>query len=68
MSRNQARKQLDLEDFKKSMKRIWTSTVSKKTLDEAPGAYKPKGELLQYLSESVEVSDILRPAYNFKSE
>lgn len=68
MSRNQARKQLDYEDFKKSMKRVWTSTVSRKTLDEAPGAYKPKGELLQYIMDSVEVSDILRPAYNFKSE
>ncbi|KPL14708.1 MAG: hypothetical protein AMS26_09860 [Bacteroides sp. SM23_62] len=67
MSRNQARKQLDLEDFRKGMKRVWTTTVSKKTLDEAPGAYKPKGELLKYIGESVEISDTLQPVYNFKA-
>jgi len=68
MSRNQARKQLDFEDFKKGMKHVWTSTVSRKTLDEAPSAYKPKGEILQYISDSVEISETLKPAYNFKSE
>ncbi len=68
MSRNQARKHLDFEAYKKGMKKVWSSTVSKKTLDDAPGAYKPKGEILQYLSESVDLHDTLLPAYNFKSE
>jgi RNA-splicing ligase RtcB len=68
MSRNQARKQLDFEEFKRGMTKVWTSTVSRKTLDEAPGAYKPKGEILGYLSESVDLHDTLKPAYNFKSE
>ncbi|MCK4852605.1 MAG: RtcB family protein [Bacteroidales bacterium] len=68
LSRNQARKQLDFKDFKKEMKQVWTSTVSEKTLDEAPMAYKPKEELLQYIEESVEISDTLKPVYNFKSE
>ena len=67
MSRNQAKKQLDFEDFKNEMKQVWTSTVSRKTLDEAPGAYKPKGELLKYIGDSVEISDILKPVYNFKA-
>ena len=68
MSRNQARKQLDFEDFKKGMKHVWTSTVSRKTLDEAPSAYKPKWEILQHISDSVEISETLKPVYNFKSE
>lgn len=67
MSRNRARKELDFEDFRKGMKNVWTSTVSKKTLDEAPGAYKPKGEILKYISDSVKISGILKPAYNFKA-
>jgi len=67
MSRNQAKKQLDFEDFKKGMKHVWTSTVSRKTLDEAPGAYKPKGEILKYISDSVEISETLKPTYNFKA-
>jgi tRNA-splicing ligase RtcB len=68
LSRNQARKQLDMGDFTKAMKNIWTSTVSKKTLDEAPGAYKPKGEILRYIGETVEIEETLKPVYNFKAE
>ena len=68
LSRNQARKQLDMEDFKKVMKNVWTSTVSIKTLDEAPKAYKPKEEILQYISETVDIEESLKPLYNFKSE
>ncbi len=68
LSRTQARKHLDMEEFTKAMKNVWTSTVSKKTLDEAPKAYKPKGEILQYIKETVEVEDSLRPVYNFKAE
>ena len=68
LSRTQAKKQIDLKDFKKSMKNVWTSTVSEKTKDEAPQAYKPKGEILQYISDSVEVVENLKPVYNFKAE
>ena len=68
LSRNQARKQLDMEDFTRAMKNVWTSTVSEKTLDEAPKAYKPKSELLRYLGETADVEDILKPVYNFKAE
>ena len=68
LSRNQARKQLDMDDFTKAMKNVWTSTVSRKTLDEAPKAYKPKGEILQYISETVEIEETLKPVYNFKAE
>ena len=68
LSRNQAKKQIDLTDFKNSMKGIWTSTVSERTKDEAPQAYKPKGEILQYISDSVEVVETLKPLYNFKAE
>lgn len=68
LSRNQARKQLDLEDFKKAMKGVWTSSISGKTLDEAPKAYKPKAELLQYIGATAEITDTLKPEYNFKAE
>jgi len=68
LSRNQARKQLDLEDFTKAMKNIWSSTVSKKTLDEAPKAYKPKGELLQYIGATAVIEETLKPVFNFKAE
>ena len=68
LSRNQAKKQIELEDFKATMKGIWTSTVSERTKDEAPQAYKPKEEILQYISDTVDVVDTLKPLYNFKAE
>jgi RNA-splicing ligase RtcB len=68
LSRNQARKHLDMDDFRKAMKNVWTSTVSKKTLDEAPKAYKPKGEILRYISDTVDIEESLKPVYNFKAE
>ena len=67
LSRNQAFKQLDMDDFTKAMKNVWTSSVSKKTLDEAPKAYKPKGEILQYITDTVEIEETLKPLYNFKA-
>jgi RNA-splicing ligase RtcB len=68
LSRNQAKKQIDLDDFKKSMKHVWTSTVSERTKDEAPMAYKPGHEILSYLSDTSEIQDTLTPLYNFKAE
>jgi RNA-splicing ligase RtcB len=68
LSRTQARKQLDMEEFTKSMKNVWTSTVSRKTLDEAPKAYKPKSEIIRHIAETVVVENTLKPLYNFKAE
>jgi len=68
LSRTQAKKHINLEDFQKSMKNIWTTTVSERTKDEAPQAYKPKGEILQYINETVNVVETLKPLYNFKAE
>jgi RNA-splicing ligase RtcB len=68
LSRNQAKKQIDMDDFRKSMKHIWTSTVSEKTKDEAPMAYKPKKEILACLGETTEITETLIPVFNFKAE
>ena len=67
MSRSKAREQLSVEEFKKSMGGIYTTSVSKETLDEAPDAYKPMDEIIQAVEDTVEIIDILRPLYNFKS-
>jgi tRNA-splicing ligase RtcB len=68
LSRNQAKKQIDLKEFRKSMKNVWSSTVTEKTKDEAPMAYKPRHEIMKYLVESVDIEDTLVPVYNFKAE
>lgn len=67
MSRTQAKKTLDIADYKKQMKGIYTTSVSERTLDEAPDAYKPLDNLLNNISDTVEVIERLIPVYNFKA-
>ncbi len=67
LSRSHAKKKLSLEEFKESMKDIWTSCVTRNTLDESPMAYKPKEEILKYISDTVEIDFIMKPVYNFKA-
>lgn len=69
MSRSKARKKLNLDRFRKEMKEagVWTSCVSKSTLDEAPGAYKAPVNITAFLDETVDVTSTLKPVYNFKA-
>ncbi|URZ17563.1 hypothetical protein CLFE_036160 [Clostridium felsineum DSM 794] len=67
MSRNRAKAELSLEEFKKSMEGIYTTSINYSTLDEAPMAYKPIEEIIENIKDSVEVYKILKPIYNFKA-
>lgn len=67
MSRSQARASISLDNYQHMMRHVWTTSVSKKTLDEAPKAYKTKKQLLTNLHETMDVKEIIRPLYNFKS-
>lgn len=66
MSRSQARASIRLENYQRMMRHVWTTSVSKKTLNEAPKAYKSKKQILTDLHETMEVKEIIRPLYNFK--
>ena len=68
MGRRQAKEQLDLNEFKSQMEGIWTSCVSFSTLDESPMAYKDSNHIIQYVKDTVEISELLKPVYNFKAE
>lgn len=67
MSRTEAKEKLQLEDFKESMKGIYSTSVHKGTLDESPDAYKPIEHIIDSISDTVEVVDIIRPIYNYKA-
>lgn len=67
MSRRQAKKNISLEEFKKSMEGIYTTTVNKHTIDESPYAYKPMEEIIKNIKDTVELVHIIRPVYNFKA-
>lgn len=67
MSRSAARKAVSLEDFKKSMVGIYTTSVSDATIDESPMAYKPAQKILDQIADTVDVLEVIKPAYNFKA-
>ena len=66
LSRTQAKKEISLTDFQDAMKGIYTTSVCKNTLDEAPFAYKQGIEEL--ISDTVTVIDRLKTVYNFKAK
>lgn len=67
MSRMKAKRELDLEEFKAEMSGIWSSTVNKSTLDEAPMAYKTMDDIVANIGETAEIVKIIKPIYNFKA-
>ena len=67
MSRTKARACLSLEEYRREMRGIYTTSVSEETLDEAPMAYKPLDEILDVIGEAVDILDVLKPVYNFKA-
>jgi len=67
MSRQSAFKALSMEEFESQMKGIFTTSVSRKTLDEAPMAYKSMNEIISHITPTAEISTRLHPTYNFKA-
>ena len=67
MSRNQAREQVSLEEFKVSMKDIFSTCVNENTIDESPMVYKPINEIIENIKDTVDIIDIIKPIYNFKA-
>lgn len=67
MSRAQAKKKVDLDEYRASMEGIYTTSVNEKTLDEAPMVYKSLEDIIDVIQESVDVIEVMKPVYNFKS-
>lgn len=67
MSRSRAKEAISIDDFEETMKGIFTTSVSKSTIDESPMAYKPMSEILENIKDTVDVFKIIKPIYNFKA-
>ena len=67
MSRTAAKASFTLTQFEKSMEGIYSSTVCKNTLDEAPMAYKPMDEIVANIGDTVDIIKTIKPIYNFKA-
>ena len=67
MSRMKAKETFDLDEYKESMKDIYTTSVNEDTIDEAPFVYKPMQEIIDNIGDTVDIIKIIKPIYNFKA-
>ena len=67
MSRTKAKEIVNMEEYKKAMVGIFTTSVDMSTIDEAPMVYKPIDEIVKNISDTVEIISIIKPIYNFKA-
>jgi RNA-splicing ligase RtcB len=68
MSRGFANRNVDMEDFKRSMKGIFSTSVCKETLDEAPQAYKKSSVIIEAIEPTATILDIVKPVLNIKDK
>lgn len=66
MSHSAAKQSITLSEFKKTMEGVYSTTVDKSTLDEAPFAYKPMAEIVENVGNAVTIDKVIKPLYNFK--
>ena len=67
LSRSKAKEQVSMQAYQDSMQGIYTTSVSQSTLDESPFAYKPIDEIMENIKDTVDITDIIKPVYNFKA-
>ena len=67
MSRSEAKKNIDLDSFKKSMDGIYTTSVGFSTIDEAPMAYKDTDTIINKIKDTCDILYMVKPVINIKS-
>lgn len=68
LSRMQARATLSLAEFKTEMQGIYSTSISKQTLDESPMAYKNGEDIIKNIEPTAEIIKQIKPVYNFKAD
>ncbi len=67
LKREDVKHQYTVSDFKKEMKGIYSSCIGADTLDEAPFAYRSISEIAEQIKDTVDITEILKPVYNYKA-
>lgn len=67
MSRSAAKSKISMEDFKKSMEGVYSTTVCKETLDESPQSYKDPEEIRRLIEPTVDIIKRIKPIINIKA-
>lgn len=66
-SRSQAKQNFTVSEYKKQMSGIYSTTINQSTLDECPMAYKSMDDIVKNIGGTVEITEIIKPIYNFKA-
>ena len=56
-----------IDEFRESMKGIYSSSVMESTIDESPMVYKPMEEIMENIKDTVDIVKVIKPVYNFKA-
>lgn len=67
LSRSEAKEQLTVEEYKRQMEGIYTTSANASTLDESPMAYKSIDDITSNIGDTADIVDIIKPIYNFKA-
>lgn len=66
-SRKDAKDNITLTQFKQAMQGIYSTSISRNTIDESPQAYKPMRDIVDQIGDTVKICSLLKPVYNFKA-
>lgn len=66
MTRTEARRRINLKDYKKAMENVVSTSVCEGTLDEAPQAYKDMNVVLQAIEPTMTLDSHLVSVINLK--
>lgn len=66
MSRSKAKENVNLEEFRESMKGIYSTSIGTGTIDESPMVYKPMEEIIENIESTVEILYLIKPCINIK--
>ena len=67
LSRSKAKQELDMTEFEEQMDGIYSTSVVKSTLDEAPNAYKDPKIIEEAIEPTAVIIDRIKPIINLKS-
>ncbi len=67
MSRAAAKSTFTVSEFKNQMSGVYTTSVNRGTLDECPMAYKGMDDIVNNIGDTVDITCVIKPIYNFKA-
>ncbi|MBO5269858.1 MAG: RtcB family protein [Clostridia bacterium] len=66
-SRTEAKYAFTVEEYRREMEGIYTTTATEGSIDECPMAYKAPARIFEFIGDTVSDHEIIKPVYNFKA-